>query len=70
MKEKGLWEKYVVFKLDDQSMVTDCFVLRPEREYEKGSLAAIDAIRAYAKSTENKQLADDLNKWMDSIEHS
>lgn len=70
MDEKGLYEKYVVFKLEDQSMVMDCFVLRPEREFRKGSIAAVEALKAYALATENKQLAEDLIKWVDSIVNS
>lgn len=70
MEEKGLIQKYIVFKADDQTIITDCFMLRPEKELGKGSKAAVAAIRAYAKATENKQLADDLNKWMDDIEGS
>ena len=68
MEEKGLIQKYIVFKADDQTIITDCFVLRPEKELAKGSKAAIAAIRAYAETTENKSLAEDLVAWMNNIE--
>ena len=70
MEEKGLCEKYVVFKLEDQQMVTDCFVLRPEREFRKGSIAAVEALKAYALATKNRQLAEDLIEWVNKIVNS
>lgn len=42
--------------------VTNCFVLRPEKDP-----AARAALKAYAKATDNKVLARDLTDWLASL---
>lgn len=56
---QGLKVKYDVRKISTGELVNDCFVLRPDVD-----TAAIPAMRAYAASTENKQLAEDIYKWV------
>lgn len=60
---EGLYVKYNVRKVDTGELVNNCFVLRPDRDK-----AAIAALKAYAAATENKQLAEDIRKWIDTIE--
>lgn len=55
---KGLFGKYIVRKRSDNSIVTNCFVLRPDRDD-----AAIAAMLAYADATSDEQLAQELRKW-------
>lgn len=55
----GLHEKYTVLKNEDGSLVTNCFVLRPEKDP-----AAVAALRAYAATTDNAELADDIINWI------
>ena len=55
---KGLYGKYIVRKRSDNSIVTNCFVLRPDRDD-----AAIVALLAYANATVNEQLAQELIEW-------
>lgn len=55
----GLYEKYVVFELEDNREINNCFVLRPDKDP-----AAVEALRAYAAATENTQLAADLLLWV------
>lgn len=52
---EGLKIKYNVTKIEDGSVVNDCFVLRPNKDP-----AAVEALRAYAKATPNKALAEDF----------
>lgn len=59
----GLKRKYIVFKSDTGEPVENCFVLRPDRDR-----AARDALRAYIVSTENLELAMDLDAWLKSLE--
>ena len=40
----------------------ECFVLRPDRDP-----AAKAALLAYADATDNVALADDIRRWMDTI---
>lgn len=61
-EEVGLVIKYTVIKKDDNSIVEDCFVLRPDRD-----MAALEALRTYAKTTNNKALAKDLESWIYKI---
>ena len=55
----GLYGKYTVRKNSDGSLVTDCFVLRPNKD-----LAAVVALRAYATATDNAELAADIISWV------
>lgn len=55
---KGLYGKYIVRKRSDNSIVTNCFVLRPDRDD-----AAIAAMLAYADATSDSQLAQELREW-------
>ena len=56
---KGLKAKYLVFKADTGEMVDNCFILRPDRD-----AAAVEALRAYAKATDNEILAEDIYNWV------
>lgn len=56
---KGLKAKYLVFKADTGERVGNCFVLRPDKDH-----AAVEAIRAYAKATDNETLAEDIYNWV------
>lgn len=58
----GLKVKYIVRKVDTGELVDECFVLRPQKDK-----AAIAALYAYADATENKVLAYDIRKWLDTI---
>lgn len=51
----GLRQKYRVYKAKDNAPVSECFVLRPEKDS-----AACIAMEAYAKATENKTLSEDI----------
>ena len=55
----GLYGKYIVYKNKDGSLVTDCFILRPEKDP-----AAVAALRAYAAATDNAELAADIINWV------
>lgn len=55
----GLYGKYTVYKNKDGSLVTDCFVLRPTKDP-----AAVAALRAYAATTDNAELAADIINWV------
>lgn len=55
---KGLYGKYIVRKRSDNSIVTNCFVLRPDRDD-----AAIAAMLAYANATDDELLAQELREW-------
>lgn len=61
-EETGLVKKYIVIKGKDNSIVDNCFVLRPDRD-----MAALEALRTYAKVTKNKALANDLEAWIYKI---
>jgi len=56
---EGLKEKYLVFKADTGEKVRNCFVLRPDKDP-----AAIVALRAYAETTDNENLAGDIYIWV------
>ena len=56
---KGLKAKYLVFKADTGKMVDNCFILRPGKD-----AAAVEALRAYAKVTDNETLAKDIYNWV------
>lgn len=70
--EAGLYNKYAVFKAGAhcvcqyyacEARVTQCFVLRPNRDP-----AALAALKAYASHTDDMRLRDDLENWIRSIE--
>ena len=56
---KGLKAKYLVFKADTGERVDNCFILRPDKDP-----AAVEALRAYAKVTDNETLAKDIYNWV------
>lgn len=56
---KGLKAKYLVFKADTGGKVDNCFVLRPDKDP-----AAVEALRAYARCTDNKTLSTDIYNWV------
>lgn len=62
---EGLKAKYLVFKADSGERVVDCFVLRPANDP-----AAVEALRAYANSTDNKTLANDITNWVGTGENT
>jgi hypothetical protein len=55
----GLKVKYRVYKAKDNTPVENCFVLRPNKDP-----AAISALTAYAKATDNNCLAEDILNWI------
>lgn len=56
---EGLHGKYLVYKAKTGERVENAFVLRPDKDE-----AAIAALRAYAVATENKELAEDIFRWV------
>lgn len=63
-KDAGLTVKYEVRKKEDGSLVEGCFVLRPDKDP-----AAIEALRAYAAATPNKELSKDIDNWIAFIKN-
>ena len=61
-KDKGLYVKYEVTKIEDGSTVNNSFVLLPDHDP-----AAIVALRAYAEATTNATLRCDILAWLFSI---
>lgn len=59
----GLRHKYDVRKAGTGEAVTDCFVLRPDRDP-----AARVALLAYAHATEDHALAHDLELWVQALQ--
>lgn len=60
---KGLKAKYLVFKADTGGKVDNCFVLRPDKDP-----VAVEALRAYARNTDNETLAENIYKWVGKVE--
>lgn len=60
---KGLKAKYLVFKADTGEKVDNCFILRPGKDP-----AAAEALRAYARATDNETLAEDIYNWVGKSE--
>ncbi len=60
---QGLHEKYEVTK--DGEPVENCFVLEPEDDE-----AALEALKEYARTTDNAFLAADLGYWIADIERT
>lgn len=58
-EQKGLYDKYMVVKVVDGTVIENCFILRPDKDP-----AAVKALQAYAAATENKVLAADLFAWV------
>lgn len=58
---EGLYSKYEVRK--DGEPVEDCFVLEPEDD-----AAARRALEAYARGTDDEELAQDLRNWVAAVE--
>lgn len=58
----GLYVKYAVYDNEDGSVVTDCFVLRPDKDP-----AALIALRTYAIVTDNVELANDIINWCKNL---
>lgn len=56
---KGLKRKYLVFKSNTGEMVENCFVLQPDKDS-----AAVEALRAYARATDNAVLSADILNWV------
>lgn len=56
---KGLKRKFLVFKSDAGEMVENCFVLCPGNDP-----AAVEALRAYARATNNATLSADIFNWV------
>ena len=56
---KGLKRKFLVFKSDTGEIVENCFVLRPGKDP-----AAVEALRAYARATDNATLSADIVNWV------
>lgn len=56
---KGLYDKFMVIKVVDGTVIENCFILRPDKDP-----AAVKALQAYASATENKVLAADLFAWV------
>ena len=59
---EGLYGKYEVLDSGGYE-VTDCFVLRPERD-----ATALAALMHYAALTPNSALAADLDEWIERIQ--
>lgn len=58
-EQKGLYDKYIVIKVVDGTVIENCFILRPDKDP-----AAVKALQAYAAATENKVLANDIYAWV------
>ena len=56
---KGLKRKFLVFKSGTGEMVENCFVLCPGNDP-----AAVEALRAYARATNNATLSADIVNWV------
>lgn len=58
-EERGIYDKYLVIKMVDGTVIENCFILRPDKDP-----AAVKALQAYAAATENRVLAGDLYRWV------
>lgn len=58
-EQKGLYNKYMVIKVVDDTIVENCFILKPDSDP-----AAVKALQAYAAATDNKVLSADLYAWV------
>jgi hypothetical protein len=58
--EKGLYKKYTVINNDTGKEIEgEAFILRPDRD-----ITAVVALEAYAETTENQALKQDLKEWV------
>lgn len=62
MSDQGLKVKYDVLNLETGENISDCFVLRPDRDP-----AAAKALAAYAEATENQALSSDIKLWLERL---
>lgn len=64
-KERGLYHKYNVTKVDTGEAVQNCIVLRPDRDK-----AAWDALWDYASyiAVDSPQFATQLGNWLNGME--
>ena len=62
-KESGLYDKYQVRQVHGGQRIEGFFVLRPNRDP-----TALAALIHYAALTPNKQLAADLEEWIERIQ--
>ncbi|EHJ00413.1 hypothetical protein CDLVIII_3868 [Clostridium sp. DL-VIII] len=62
---KGLKVKYNDTKIEDGSIVDDCFVLRPNKD-----TAAVEALKTYSNFTQNNQLALDILNWISNFKNN
>lgn len=58
-KQKGLYNKYMVVKVVDGTVIENCFILRPDKDP-----AAVKALQAYAAAADNGRLAYDIWAWV------
>ena len=58
-EQKGLYNKYMIIKVVDGTVIDNCFILKPDSDP-----AAVKALQAYAAATDNKVLAADLFAWV------
>lgn len=56
---RGLKRKFLVFRSDTGERIENCFVLRPDKDP-----AAVEALRAYARVTDSKELSADIYNWV------
>lgn len=62
-QEKGLYNKYKIINQETgQEATSECFVLKPAKDP-----AARAALSAYAKATDNQQLAADIIFWVSCL---
>lgn len=57
--KRGLYGKYIITKSDGTPVNDRCFVLKPDKDP-----AAVKALRAYAATTDDEQLRNDLYAWV------
>lgn len=61
-EQKGLYDKYMVIKVVDGTVIENCFILRPDKDP-----AAVKALQAYAAETENNVLANEIYAWVGKL---
>ena len=63
MCEEGLYDKYKVIKNSTKEEVAGAFVLLPESDP-----IAIAALKTYAELTDNVELANNIECWLETLE--
>lgn len=58
-EENGLYDKYLVYKIDGTPVTDRCFVLKPDKD-----IAARMALLTYAEYTCDEQLRNDIHQWL------